>query len=83
MSFLGVGIQAPAPSWGSMIKEGYTQIMFDSGAWLAIFPGIAIVLVVISLNLVGFGLRDALDPIYEILCATTSTKPMTRKCCFD
>ena len=65
LSFLGVGIQAPAPSWGSMIKEGYTQIMFDSGAWLAIFPGIAIVLVVISLNLVGFGLRDALDPKYE------------------
>jgi peptide/nickel transport system permease protein len=45
-----------------MIKEGYTQIMFDSGAWLAIFPGLAIIVVVISLNLVGFGLRDALDP---------------------
>ncbi|MEM6270322.1 MAG: ABC transporter permease [Bacteroidota bacterium] len=65
LSFLGVGIQAPAPSWGSMIKEGYTQVMFESGAWLAIFPGIAIILVVISLNLVGFGLRDALDPKYE------------------
>ncbi|MEM7036232.1 MAG: ABC transporter permease [Bacteroidota bacterium] len=65
LSFLGVGIQAPVPSWGSMIKEGYTQIMFESGAWLAIFPGIAIILVVISLNLVGFGLRDALDPRYD------------------
>jgi ABC-type dipeptide/oligopeptide/nickel transport system permease subunit len=65
LSFLGVGVQAPAPSWGSMIKEGYTQVMFESGAWLAIFPGIAIILVVISLNLVGFGLRDALDPKYE------------------
>lgn len=65
LSFLGVGINAPAPSWGSMIKEGYTQVMFDSGAWLAIFPGIAIILVVISLNLVGFGLRDALDPKYD------------------
>jgi oligopeptide transport system permease protein len=62
LSFLGVGIQPPTPSWGSMIKEGYTQIMFDSGVWLAIFPGLAIILVVISLNLVGFGLRDALDP---------------------
>ena len=62
LSFLGVGIQPPVPSWGGMIKEGYTQIMFDSGAWLAIFPGLAIILVVISLNLVGFGLRDALDP---------------------
>ncbi len=65
LSFLGVGIQPPVPSWGGMIKEGYTQIMFDSGAWLAIFPGLAIILVVISLNLVGFGLRDALDPKQE------------------
>jgi len=65
LSFLGVGVQAPTPSWGSMIKEGYTQVMFESGSWLAIFPGLAIVLVVISLNLVGFGLRDALDPKYD------------------
>jgi peptide/nickel transport system permease protein len=65
LSFLGVGIQPPIPSWGNMIKEGYTQIMFDSGAWLAIFPGLAIILVVISLNLVGFGLRDALDPKHD------------------
>jgi peptide/nickel transport system permease protein len=62
LSFLGVGVQAPAPSWGSMIKDGYAQIMFDSGIWLAILPGMAMILVVISLNLVGFGLRDALDP---------------------
>ncbi len=65
LSFLGVGVQAPTPSWGSMIKEGYTQVMFESGSWLAIFPGLAIVLVVISLNLVGFGLRDAFDPKYD------------------
>lgn len=65
LSFLGVGVQPPAPSWGSMIKEGYAQIMFDSGIWLAIFPGLAMILVVISLNLVGFGLRDALDPKYQ------------------
>jgi ABC-type dipeptide/oligopeptide/nickel transport system permease subunit len=65
LSFLGVGVQPPAPSWGSMIKEGYAQVMFDSGAWLAIFPGLAIILVVISLNLVGFGLRDALDPKHK------------------
>ncbi len=65
LSFLGVGVQPPAPSWGSMIKEGYSQIMFDSGVWLAIFPGLAMILVVISLNLVGFGLRDALDPKYS------------------
>lgn len=65
LSFLGVGVQPPVPSWGSMIKEGYAQIMFDSGIWLAIFPGLAMILVVISLNLVGFGLRDALDPKYR------------------
>ena len=65
LSFLGVGVQPPTPSWGSMIKEGYTQVMFESGSWLAIFPGLAIVLVVISLNLVGFGLRDAFDPKYD------------------
>jgi ABC-type dipeptide/oligopeptide/nickel transport system permease subunit len=62
LSFLGVGAQPPVPSWGSMIKEGYAQVMFDSGIWLAIFPGLAIIMMVISLNLVGFGLRDALDP---------------------
>lgn len=65
LSFLGVGVKAPVPSWGSMIQEGYTQIFFDSGSWLAFFPGLAIILIVISLNLVGFGLRDALDPKYE------------------
>ena len=65
LSFLGVGVKPPMPSWGSMIYEGYTQIYFDSGLWLAIFPGLAIILVVISLNLVGFGLRDAFDPKYE------------------
>lgn len=65
LSFLGVGVQAPAPSWGGMIREGYAQVMFDSGMWLAIFPGLAMVLVVISLNLVGYGLRDAFDPNYD------------------
>jgi peptide/nickel transport system permease protein len=64
LSFLGVGVQAPAPSWGGMIQEGYTQIYFDSGLWLAIIPGLAIVLVVISLHWIGQGLRDALDPRY-------------------
>jgi peptide/nickel transport system permease protein len=63
LSFLGMGVQPPTPSWGGMIREGYTQVMFESGAWLAIFPGLAIVLVVVSLNLVGFGLRDAFDPL--------------------
>lgn len=62
LSFLGLGVQPPVPSWGGMIREGYANIIFESGKWLAIFPGLAIVFVVISLNLVGLGLRDALDP---------------------
>ncbi len=62
LSFLGVGVQSPVPSWGGMIRDGYTYIIFDSGKWLALFPGMAIVFMVISLNLVGYGLRDALDP---------------------
>lgn len=65
LSFLGAGIKSPTPSWGAMISEGYEQIIFESGAYLAIFPGLAIILIVISLNLVGFGLRDALDPKYD------------------
>lgn len=69
LSFLGIGVQAPVPSWGAMIYEGYTYIVFESGKWLAIFPGMAIVFVVISLNLVGFGLRDALDPKYDFKAA--------------
>lgn len=66
LSFLGVGVQPPTPSWGSMIYEGYTQVFFDSGSWLAFFPGLAIILVVIALNLVGLGLRDALDPKFDL-----------------
>jgi len=62
LSFLGFGVQSPVPSWGGMIREGYANIIFESGKWLAIFPGLAIVFVVISLHLVGLGLRDALDP---------------------
>jgi len=62
LSFLGIGIQAPVPSWGNLIREGYTQIALSDGQWLAIFPGLAIVLLVVSLNLIGYGLRDAFDP---------------------
>ena len=68
LSFLGIGVKN-VPTWGSMIYEGYTYIIFENGKWLAIFPGLAIVLVVISLNLVGFGLRDALDPKFDYKAA--------------
>jgi peptide/nickel transport system permease protein len=60
LSFLGLGVQAPTPTWGSMVAEGRDNLL---GAWwVATFPGLTIVLVVLAFNLVGDGLRDALDP---------------------
>ena len=61
LSFLGIGVEPPIPSWGRMIYEGYTYIMFESGQWLAFFPGSALIFLVISINLIGIGLRDAWD----------------------
>jgi peptide/nickel transport system permease protein len=60
LSFLGIGVQPPMPSWGSMIKENYGYIILDS-AYLAILPGIAIMLMVLAFMLMGNALRDALD----------------------
>jgi len=60
LSFLGIGVQPPMPSWGGMIKENYAYIILDY-AYLAILPGIAIMLMVLAFMLVGNGLRDALD----------------------
>ncbi|NQV01530.1 MAG: ABC transporter permease [Bacteroidia bacterium] len=60
LSFLGIGVQPPVPSWGSMIKENYGYIVLDY-AYLAILPGIAIMLLVLAFMLIGNALRDALD----------------------
>jgi ABC-type dipeptide/oligopeptide/nickel transport system permease subunit len=60
LSFLGLGVQPPTPAWGSMVADG-RSFMLDAW-WVATFPGIALVLLVLSLNLLGEGLRDALDP---------------------
>ncbi len=60
LSFLGMGVQPPIPSWGSMIKENYGYIILDK-AYLAILPGLAIMLMVLSFLLAGNSLRDALD----------------------
>ncbi|HUZ64606.1 MAG TPA: ABC transporter permease [Acetobacteraceae bacterium] len=60
LSFLGLGQQPPAPSWGSMLNSA--QQFLNQAPWLAIFPGAAIFLTVLAFNLVGDGLRDALDP---------------------
>lgn len=60
LSFLGIGIQAPMPSWGNMIKENYGYIILDY-AYMAIIPGLAIVLLVLAFMLIGNMLRDAMD----------------------
>jgi peptide/nickel transport system permease protein len=60
LSFLGVGVQPPTPSWGNIINENQTY--FTSAPWLVFFPGIAIILLALAFNLVGDALRDILDP---------------------
>jgi len=60
LSFLGLGQQPPAPSWGSMLNTA--KNFLDQAPWMAMWPGLAIFLVVLGFNLVGDGLRDALDP---------------------
>ena len=60
LSFIGLGIQAPTPEWGSMLSAGRQYIW--NAWWVCVFPGIAIMLTILSLNLLGDGLRDALDP---------------------
>lgn len=60
LSYVGLGAQPPTPSWGRMLNEAQTLIGF--APWLAIFPGVAIVLSVLGLNLLGDGLRDLFDP---------------------
>ena len=60
LSFLGLGIQEPFPSWGGMLSD--SKSYFELNWWMAVFPGMAIVITVLSFNLLGDGLRDALDP---------------------
>ena len=60
LSFIGLGIQPPAPEWGSMLSGGRQYLRY--AWWVTTFPGVAIMITILSLNLVGDGLRDALDP---------------------
>lgn len=60
LSYLGIGVQPPTPSWGGMIQQG--QSYYRTAPWLVIFPGLAILITVFAFNLLGDGLRDALDP---------------------
>jgi peptide/nickel transport system permease protein len=60
LSFLGVGVRPPTPSWGSMLYRGYQYL--EMAPWLSLFPGVAIFITVLGLNLLGDGVRMALDP---------------------
>ncbi len=60
LSYLGLGVQPPTPSWGSMIQSGYAYL--DQAPWMAVFPGLAIVITVLGINFLGDSLRDTLDP---------------------
>jgi peptide/nickel transport system permease protein len=60
LSFLGLGVRPPIPSWGQMIADGRSELF--TAPWVVIFPGVAIMVTVLGYNLLGDGLRDALDP---------------------
>jgi len=64
LSFLGLGIQPPTSSWGNMLNHATTDM--DKAPWIAIFPGLFIFLAVVSINFIGDGLRDALDPRHVV-----------------
>jgi len=60
LSFIGLGVRPPTPTWGSMIREGFENIL--DTAWLSLVPSVAILIVVFALNMIGDGLRDVVDP---------------------
>ena len=60
LSYLGFGVQPPTPTWGNMLQ--HAQAEMDYAAWTAIFPGLLMFITVLSVNYIGDGLRDALDP---------------------
>ena len=73
LSFLGLGTQPPAPSWGRMLAEG--RGFLELAWWMAVFPGLAIVVVVLSFNLLGDALRDVLDPRQRSIMRARGAKP--------
>ena len=64
LSFLGLGVQPPTPTWGGMLADG--RVYVSTAWWLATFPGLAILLTVLGINLFGDGLRDTLDPRLKV-----------------
>jgi peptide/nickel transport system permease protein len=64
LSFLGLGVQPPTPAWGSMVSSGRDYLL--TAWWVSTFPGLAILLLVVAINVFGEGLRDILDPRLKI-----------------
>jgi peptide/nickel transport system permease protein len=64
LSFLGLGVQPPTPTWGGMLADG--RVYLSTAWWLATFPGLAILITVLGINLLGDGLRDTLDPRLKV-----------------
>jgi peptide/nickel transport system permease protein len=64
LSFLGLGVQPPTPTWGGMLADG--RVYLSTAWWLATFPGLAILVTVLGINLLGDGLRDTLDPRLKV-----------------
>jgi peptide/nickel transport system permease protein len=62
LSFLGLGIQPPTPSWGNMLSGAQELVTLTMYPWTAVFPGLCIMFAVLAVNFIGDGLRDALDP---------------------
>jgi peptide/nickel transport system permease protein len=60
LSFIGLGVKPPTATWGGMMREGFENIL--DAPWLSVWPGLAILLLVLGLNMIGDGLRDATDP---------------------
>ena len=75
LSFLGLGVQPPTPSWGSMIADGRDLSQLRSAPWTSLFPGIAIGVAVLGFNLLGDALRDALDPRAQKTAMPTAGAP--------
>ncbi|MBN2184380.1 MAG: ABC transporter permease [Candidatus Krumholzibacteriota bacterium] len=76
LSFLGLGVQPPLPSWGRMISNGI--VFMRSAPWLTLFPGLVLTATICSFNLVGDGIRDALDPGSKRIAARTGKEGMIR-----
>ncbi len=72
LSFLGIGVQPPTPSWGNMLTAGKDNL--EIAWWLSVFPGMAILITVLGFNLLGEGLRDALDPRLQIKLKASARK---------